>query len=190
MLFRNGLRALLTIMLAATFVGGASAVAHADNTVPDPDVWVEIYAPYYNATSDKCLDNKDGSSAPGNPVQMFGCHGYQPGGAMQRWQFWNRGTAADPTYEIRNTGSNLCLHASSFGPVVQQPCNAYPEGLWRVRPTQNVGPYFGLQSVRYPGQCMATRGSSGDDRVRVYTSTCNYDNQNDITWIRQVWSFA
>jgi hypothetical protein len=48
----------------------------------------------------------------------------------------------------------------------------------------------GPQNIGFPGQCMATASSSGSDRTRVVIASCNSNNQNDIAWIRQVWSFA
>lgn len=40
------------------------------------------------------------------------------------------------------------------------------------------------------GGCLATSDSSGSDHARAVIGTCNYDNQSDPTWIRQVWSFG
>lgn len=190
MFTRNTVRVLLTLVLAAAFTVGAGAAAHADNTVPSPGDWVEIFPPYFNTSASKCLDNSNGSNSVNNPIQVFHCHGYASNGNPQRWQLFNRGDAGNPYYEIRNVGSNMCLAAVSSGAVVQQPCNEFFNGLWFVNPTANVGPYFGLQNLGFPGQCMATLNSSGSDKTRVVIANCNYDNQNDITWIRQVWSFA
>jgi hypothetical protein len=190
MFTRTSMRVLLTLVLAAAFTVGAGAAAHADNTVPAPDTWVEIYPPYFNTSASKCLDNSNGYRSINNPIQVFSCHGYASNGNPQRWQLFNRGLANDPVYEIRNVGSNLCLAAISSGAVVQQPCNEHFGGLWWLNPTQNVGPHFALQNVGFYGQCMATANSSGSDRTRVVIASCNYNNQYDINWVRQVWSFA
>lgn len=186
---RRSMRVLATLVMTAGFVGGLAQVAHADNTVPPPDAWVEIYPPFFNPGAPKCLDNTGGSNSVNNAQQVFHCHGYASNGAPQRWQLFNRGDANNPYYEIRNVGSNLCLYA--FGAsVLQEPCNLQFAGEWFINPTPNVGPYFALQNLGYPGQCLATLNSSGSDHTRVVIAPCNYSNQNDPTWIREVWSFG
>jgi hypothetical protein len=183
---------LVPFVLAAALVGGVGQAAHADNTVPPPTQWVEIFAPYFNLNAAKCLDNPGGSTSMDNPIQVFHCHGYASNGAPQRWQLFNRGDGDNPYYEIRNVASNLCLFARTDLSVVQEPCNEQFGGLWRVKPTANVGPNFALASLAFFDGCLATADSSGNDHTRVYMSVCNFDDQSDPnhTWIREVWSFA
>jgi hypothetical protein len=177
-------------VLIAILIGGFGEAAHADNTIPPSTQWAEIFPPFFNLNAPKCLDNVNGSNSVDNPQQVFHCHGYASNGAPQRWQLFNRGTGDNPYYEIRNVGSNQCLFARTNLRVVQEPCNEQFGGLWRVVPTPNVGPYFALSSLAFFGGCLATGDSSGNDHTSVFIASCNFDNQNDITWIRQVWSFG
>lgn len=191
MSLRGIVRALVALVLAVAVVGGTGTAALADNTVPPPGTWVEIWPPFFNQSAHKCLDNTNGSNNVDNPVQVYHCHGYDNKGAPQRWQLFNRSDdpANNPYYEIRNVGTNQCLYALNLG-VVQEPCNLQFRGLWRIIPTPNVGPYFALSNLGFFGGCMATSDSSGGDHARAIIATCNYDNQNDPTWTRQVWSFG
>jgi hypothetical protein len=190
MFLRRSVRVLVALLLAGTAVGVTSPAAHADNTVPPPTVWVEIFAPYFNVNAAKCLDNPSGSTSVGTQMQVYHCHGYDSHGDPQRWQLFNRGTADNPYYEVRNVASNLCLFARTDLRVVQQPCNAEFGGLWRVEPNTKEGPNFSLSSLAFFGGCLATGDSSGNDHTRLYIDNCKIDDRSDTTWIRQVWSFA
>ena len=189
MLFRKIMRVLLPFALAAAVIGTTATAADAANVPPTPPSWAEIFLPYFNAGQFKCLDDTNGSTSEGNPQQVYHCHGYASNGAPQRWEFFNQGDSTNPYYEIQNVASQKCLTADGYS-IVQKTCNAQYPQLWFVQPTANVGAYFALQSLYYLGYCLATRDSSGKDNTGVTIATCNYDNQNDPTWIRQVWSIG
>jgi len=88
-----------------------------------------------------------------------------------------------------NLASNECL-SHVAGQVIQDVCLERSAELWVEHLTPNVGPYFALSSLDFAGDCLATFNSSGADSTDVVIANCNYDNQSDPTWIRQVWSLG
>jgi hypothetical protein len=46
-----------------------------------------------------------------------------------------------------------------------------------------------LSNVQFPGMCLATSNSSGNDHTPVVIDTCDF-NLTKPTWIRQVWNLA
>jgi hypothetical protein len=191
---RRIVSALFTVLLASGLVVGFGQAAHADNN-PQPGSWYELYLPYFNPGAFKCLDVPNGSSANGLVLQVFHCHGYASNGAPQRWNLVSWGAIPDaPRFEIVNVGTGECLNVTSGATgtrVIQQAgCVTTESEVWVLHTTPNVGPYFALSNLAFPNECMAASNSSGGDHTPVEIADCNYFNQNDPTWIRQVWSLG
>jgi hypothetical protein len=183
-------------LFAALLAGGLAIVvgqtAYADND-PQPGVAYELFVPYFNGGDDKCLDVPNGTSDIGAVLQVYHCHG----GGPQRWRLVPRSRDGDNNviYEIVNQGNRECLNMQNGSGatgtlVVQDICLTESPGLWTLHKTPNVGPYFAMSNVQFPDHCLATSNSSGNNRTRVEIADCNYLNQNDPTWIPQVWSLG
>src|SRR5690242_17367528 len=114
-----GVLAAMALALGLTLAGAGAARA---DVIP-PSGWSEIYSPYLHAsTFSLCFDDTNGSTASGNPVQLYHCHGYASNGAPQRWVFIqpedNAGNLiydqGHPVYEIYNLAAGQCLTAQNL----------------------------------------------------------------------------
>jgi Ricin-type beta-trefoil lectin domain len=184
------------VMIGLALAGGQPAQAAITNQ-PQPGVFSEVIPVYFHNSPQRCLDNIDGNNNAGNPQQVFHCHGYDSNGAPQRWQFVNLGLS-NGAYAIQNMGSHLCLAvATAFGNpgtlITQETCTFSTAEQWLLRtpttPDYMIG-FFGLVNAAFPGECMATNDSSGNDHIKVVIATCNYDNAADPNHIRQVWALG
>jgi hypothetical protein len=128
------IRRMAAVLLAGVFAMGLSLgfpqIAQAA-VVPSPS-FNEIVWPDMTANSNvMCLDIPGGSTHVGQWLELWHCHGYDPGSTNQRWQFIPVGT--DPNghtaYVIRNTGDQLCMDIAIFlrnpppSNIVQNPCS-------------------------------------------------------------------
>jgi len=111
--FRKQAVVLATAALAAGLTMARTGTAHAAVTPPTgPGTWAEIFAPEINSNGiTLCADNF-GSTAQGQNLQLWRCHGYASNGTPQRWNFtFVQQNRKDGTlfYEIENVGSGLCI---------------------------------------------------------------------------------
>jgi hypothetical protein len=195
MLAKRILGAVFAVLMACGVTVGVASAAQATNTIPPSSQFAEIFPPFFNTNQSKCLDVPTGSGANGLIIEVFHCHGYDSRGEPQRWIFLNRGLSNgnEIRWEIMNVASSKCLNLATTNSagvqsVIQEPCLGSGGSIWFVRNT-TVGSNFGLVNA-LTAKCMATDNSSGSDKTKVEVAPCNYNNQNDPNFIRQVWSIG
>ena len=135
---------------------------------PTPGVWSEIFNPYLNAKGNTlCFDDPSGSTANGQQVQLYRCHGYASNGAPQRWVFVqaedNNGNpikeGGNNVYELYNLAAGRCLTVT--GTSVGHPLNlgscitsSTSIALWELRPTDPALHDFQLALWLYDDWCI------------------------------------
>jgi hypothetical protein len=105
----------------------------------------------------KCLDNKEGTVANGNPVQLWACSGL----SRQQWSFPGDGT-------IRVQGDH-CLAVKNAGTVSTTPvwlwnCDSGPAQIWTVKANGTI-------VNNNSGLCLASKnaGTANGNPIWVYT---------------------
>jgi hypothetical protein len=184
--------AFATIALAAGMTLAGTGVARAD--VTPPSGWSEIYSPYLNAQGfPLCIDDTNGSTSSGNPLQLYHCHGYDSNGTPQRWVFIqpedNQGNPVyddngSPVYEIYNVAANLCLTVQNLGagaPVTLGTCNRHTatgQIWWELHGEGSpTGPSFDI--FPWPvnssyGNCVAASNLSSNNNTRLVLEPCDH----------------
>ena len=68
---------------------GSAGTARADVTPPPAGIWAEIDNPFlHDQNIILCADDPNGSTADGQRLDLWRCHGYASNGTMQRWYFF------------------------------------------------------------------------------------------------------
>jgi hypothetical protein len=81
--------------LAVGLSTAAAVAAHA-SPVPNSD-WNELIPKFDNGRSNTlCIDDTNGSTASGNPLQLVHCHASGSDGVPQRWHFTQIGVVVNP----------------------------------------------------------------------------------------------
>jgi hypothetical protein len=174
----------MACMVAAGALAGGLTVAMTGSAraevIPPTDTWAEIYTPYTNAHP-VCLDDPNGTSAVGTPLQVFHCHGYGSDGAPQRWDFNPLAFYGQSVYNIFKAGRCISVDSPTS-----------PLGGARVR-LETCGilgePWhlisLGADSVAYPdfelefshsGYCMTLPDWSGRNGEPVVLEPCDPGN--------------
>jgi hypothetical protein len=174
--------ALAATGLALGLTLGATGTARADVT-PPANTWSEIYNPYLNAQGfSLCADDANASSAVGNPVQLYHCHGYASNGAPQRWRFQlafedaNHVPINNGIYIIGNDASpGHCLDAQRFvagAPLTLGACFIFQ--YWKLVPI-GAGPDFQLQEWASDSAplCVAASNFTGNNNTRLMAEPCS-----------------
>jgi hypothetical protein len=138
------------------------------DSLADPSALYEVQA---SQQSGYCLDNSDGSSDNGNPIQIWRClHD-----ASQQWQYVPSldGVAGD--FELQNS-TGMCLDDTGDftvnGTKVQLwACLGDRAQIWTQRPVN--GSY--VEYVNGSGLCLDNTGNSGTDGTRVQVWACSGD---------------
>jgi hypothetical protein len=174
----------MACMLAATALAGGLTMAMTGSAgaevIPPTDTWAEIYTPYTNAHP-VCLDDPNGTSAPGTPQQVFHCHGYGSDGAPQRWDFGHFGSIDGRNlYVIYKAGR--CLGVDPGVPFAG-------ERVKLVKCGPLLGPFWnlislGTDSAVYPdfeldaggGYCITLPDWSGRNAEPVVLEPCDPGN--------------
>jgi hypothetical protein len=182
---------LAAIAAAAGMTLAGTGIARAD-VIPPSSGWAEIYSPYLHASNfSLCFDDTNGSTASGNPVQLYHCHGYASNGAPQRWVFIqpedNAGNLiydqGHPVYEIYNLAAGLCLTAQNLlagRPLTMATCNRTTttgQIWWELHGVGSAaGPNFEIfpWPVAYTyGNCVAASNLSGNNNTRLVMEPCD-----------------
>lgn len=173
-------------MLAAAVLAGGLTMAMTGaagaEVVPPLDTWTEIYTPYTNAHP-VCLDDPNGTSALGTPLQVFHCHGYGSDGAPQRWDFAGFAFArpGESVYNIFKAGTCVSVD-SPTGPLAGARVRLEKCPLFGV-PWHLIS--LGADSVAYPdfelefshsGYCMTLPDWSGRNGEPVVLEPCDPGN--------------
>ena len=182
LLFAGALAAGLSTGIGAA--AQAAPVAPAANAVtPAPATFYEIFPPFINPTSPKCIDVPSASTRIGQPLQLFHCKS----SSNQLWEFFNMG---NNVYQIQNRNSGLCLEVPTFfatdGTLIEQStCTGTSDVEWQLSSPVEVN-HFNMISVEFPNLCMAAANNSGADHTPVVLQTCNPGNifnENQLqTW--------
>lgn len=167
-------------MVAAGALAGGLTVAMTGaaraEVVPPSDTWVEVYTPYTSAHP-VCLDDPNGTSAVGTPLQVFHCHGYGSDGAPQRWDFTAWPYGGPSMYGISKAGRCVWLD-SPTGPFAGARVRLEKCPLLGV-PWHLIS--LGTDSVAYPdfeleysdsGYCMTLPDWSGRNGEPVVLEPC------------------
>ncbi|MFI9583918.1 RICIN domain-containing protein [Streptomyces sp. NPDC052236] len=113
--------------LAACALTGTGATAHAASAAP---VSGTVYT-LTNVASEKLIDVKLASTAPGAPVIQYTWNN----GANQQWLLTRTSSGA---YTIRSANSGLCLDTpapqSLIPQLVQNPCDGSGKQQWKLQP--------------------------------------------------------
>jgi hypothetical protein len=175
----------LSASMGAVAQAGTATAAVTPNVVPAPATPYEIFPPFINPRSPKCIDVPSASTRAGVALQIFHCKS----SSNQLWQFFLQPGTSD-IYQIQNLNSHLCLAietstASDGELVTQNACDAIPAEEWHVS-SPIEGDNFNMINVDFPSECMAAANNSGADHTPVVIQTCNPGNifaQNQLqTW--------
>lgn len=171
----------MACMVAAGALAGGLTVAMTGaaraEVVPPSGTWAEIYTPYTNAHP-VCLDDPNGTSAVGTPLQVFRCHGYGSDGAPQRWDFYQ--FPGQSVYSIQKAGR--CAAHDYGGPLAGARVKLEECGI--LSPSWHLIS-LGADSVAYPdfkleyvqsGYCMTLPDWSGRNGEPVVLEPCDPGN--------------
>lgn len=138
-------------LAAAGAMIGSAGTARADVTPPPAGIWAEIYNPFlHDQNITLCADDPNGSTADGQQLDLWRCHGYASNGTMQRWYFfqvYNQDANGNyvpvtedgyPVYRIFNVAAGMCLYREDSGlgnPVTLRSCDNTQGSRWELRPT-------------------------------------------------------
>ena len=185
------------LAISAAMIATAGT-ARADVIPPPAGTWAEIYNPYLNLQNiTLCADDPSGSTAEGQWLQLWRCHGYASNGAPQRWYFfqvYNQDASGNyiqvtengyPVYEVYNLAAGKCLYredGTPGNPVTLRSCdNRYSDYWWEVRPTPLSSTAFELgawpqDDPNYPPQCVSASNFTDRNGTGLVKEMCSpYD---------------
>lgn len=200
-----GVLAAAGLAVSAAIIGSAGT-ARADVIPPPAPTWSEIFNPFLNGQNiTLCADDPNGSTAEGQWLDLWRCHGYASNGAMQRWYFlpvyvqdasgnWVPFTEdGSSVYEILNLASGKCLDredGSLGNPVTLRTCdNNNTELWWEMLPTPLSSTAFELSTwprddPRFTPQCMSASNFTDRNATGLVKELCSpYDTS-------QLWSLG
>ena len=200
-----GVLAAAGLAIGAAMIGFAGT-ARADVIPPPAPTWSEIYNPFlHDQNITLCADDPSGSTANGQWMQLWRCHGYASNGAPQRWYFlpsyvqdgsgnWVPLTEdGNQVYEILNLASGECLDredGSLGNPVTLRTCdNNDSELRWELLPTPLSSTAFELSTwprddPRFTPQCVSASNFTDRNGTGLVKELCEpYDTS-------QLWSLG
>lgn len=167
---------------------GVPGTASASDVPPVPDGFHEIESltPAVPDGHAICLDVTNGSTSPGAVMQVFHCHGSDPNGAPQLWEFVKQ---FDGNYLIEQK-DGLCLapagNALMMVAMTQEPCRTTVGQEWMERDSALGNRATELEDASVPitgPLCLAIRrGTSPTDHVGVTLLACDTVGTNQF-WL-------
>jgi hypothetical protein len=200
-----GVLAAASLAITAAMIGSA-ATARADVIPPPAPTWSEIFNPFLNGQNiTLCADDPSGSTAQGQWMQLWRCHGYASNGAPQRWYFlvsyvqdgsgnWvPRTDEGHLVYEILNLASGNCLDREDGtlgNPVTLRTCdNNNSELWWELDPTPLSSTAFELSTwprdvPQYTPECVSASNFTDRNGTGLVKELCDFYDTS------QLWSLG
>lgn len=192
-------------LAAAGVMIGSAGTARADVTPPPAGVWAEIYNPFlHDQNITLCADDPNGSTADGQWLDLWRCHGYASNGTGQRWYFfpvYNQDASGNyvpvtedgyPVYQIFNVAAAKCLYREDFAlgnPVTLRSCDNTQGSRWELRPTPLSSTAFELAT--YPQddassapECLSASNFTDRNGTGLVKELCSYYDTS------QLWSLG
>lgn len=131
-----------------------------------------------NLYSNKCLDVRDHSLAPGAPVQQWDCHG----GANQQFRVIDGGNSTI-ILEGVESGQTLMIADALMddgAPLIQTFETVGNAALFHIKPTALAGNFTIVTGQA--GKCLDIAGLSKDNGASILQATCK-DTQRNQSWM-------
>jgi hypothetical protein len=127
---------------------------------------------YARVDTNKCIDNRDGSSLNGNSIQIWECNNNQNQG-------WQDNDSRTGYYAFRNAGTGKCIDAyrGSQQYVVLWSCDGSSDQSFKViRPVPSNLEIYKFESTRWPGNCLDIRYNSTANGALIWLHPCHDGN--------------
>lgn len=149
----------LSVVLVAVFGMAGSAAAN-----PFGDQYARV-------DTNKCIDNRNGSSLNGNSIQIWECNNNQNQG-------WRDNDSRTGYYAFRNAGVDKCIDAyrGSQQYVVLWTCDGSRDQSFIVRRPTNSTEIYQFESTRWPGNCLDVRYNSTANGALIWLYPCHTGN--------------
>lgn len=123
---------------------------------------------YARVDTNKCIDNRNGSSLNGNSIQIWECNNNQ----NQGWQ--DNGTP-DGYYAFRNAGVGKCIDAyrGTQQYVVLWTCDGSSDQTFKVNRDRYDLEKYQFESTRWPGNCLDVRYNSTANGALIWLYPCH-----------------
>jgi hypothetical protein len=126
---------------------------------------------YARVGTNKCIDNRGGSSTNGNFIQIWECNNGYP-------QAWRDADSRTGYYAFRNQGVGKCIdtYQGVQAYVVLWTCDGSQDQSFIVRRPTGSTEIYQFESERWPGNCLDIRYNSTANGAFIWLYPCHTGN--------------